>query len=350
MANVGIWLAIFSLVCWGSWSNSMVIATKKYKSRMEHFLYDYSFGTFIFAVVAAFVGPQIDTVSAHQNFVNNLDSARGTRILLALAAGALFNLANLALLLGIDMVGMAIAFPLCIGTGLVVGTVLNYILEPIGRLELIIVGVCFGLMAVILNSFVYRMKEKEQAETSSENISDDISSPLVSKSKKNVHTGRAIIICVVGGFLMGLWSPLSAESMTGNGKLSAYTSFFFFTAAVCMTTFLYNAILMRFPIDGHSKPTRESEYLNANVSWHAHLWGLLGGIVWAAGTLSNLVASNRTGFAISYSLGQSAPMVSMLWGLLYWKEFAGVSSRIYKYLTFVFLMYGSAVACIAAAS
>lgn len=345
----GIWLAVFSLVCWGSWSNSMVIATKKYESRMEHYLYDYALGTFLLAIIGVFLGPQVDNV---QSFTENLDDAGGDRIILALAAGAVFNLANLALILGIEMVGMAVAFPLTIGTGLVVGTTVNYIIEPIGKLGFIIVGVLFGLMAVIFQAFVYYMKEKEGIDLGDiEQNSRSQSSPLMPSPKKKVHTGRAVVICVVGGVLMGFWSPLSAESMSdGKGKLSGYTNFFFFTGAICLTTVFYNAILMRFPIDGKSKPTQECEYWNPKVSYHAHLWGVIGGMIWATGTLSNLIASSRTGFAISYSLGQSAPMVGMLWGVLYWKEFAGSSTRIYLGLVLVFLLYAVAVGFIAGAS
>jgi len=36
----------------------------------------------------------------------------------------------------------------------------------------------------------------------------------------------------------------------------------------------------------------------------------------------------QVGPAISYAIGQGATMVSALWGLLVWKEFAGASSRV----------------------
>ena len=40
----------------------------------------------------------------------------------------------------------------------------------------------------------------------------------------------------------------------------------------------------------------------------------------------NLVAASFTGVAISYAIGQSAPMVAALWGVLAWKEFAGAAA------------------------
>lgn len=50
---------------------------------------------------------------------------------------------------------------------------------------------------------------------------------------------------------------------------------------------------------------------------------MLGGFVWCAGTLFNIIASGEAGAAISYGLGQGATLVSALWGILVWKEFSG---------------------------
>ena len=35
----------------------------------------------------------------------------------------------------------------------------------------------------------------------------------------------------------------------------------------------------------------------------------------------NLIASGRTGFLISYALGQGATMIAAFWGVFIWKEF-----------------------------
>jgi glucose uptake protein len=70
-----------------------------------------------------------------------------------------------------------------------------------------------------------------------------------------------------------------------------------------------------------------------------HLLGLLGGVIWGIGTVFNLVAANFTGVAISYAIGQSAPMVAALWGVLAWKEFRGAQRQAYVYLGLMFLFY-----------
>ena len=64
----------------------------------------------------------------------------------------------------------------------------------------------------------------------------------------------------------------------------------------------------------------------------------------------NLVAANFTGVAISYAIGQSAPMVAALWGVLVWKEFKGAPSKAYIYLFLMFVFYCVAIALVARAN
>ena len=70
--------------------------------------------------------------------------------------------------------------------------------------------------------------------------------------------------------------------------------------------------------------------------------GLLGGFIWGTGMVFNLVAASFTGVAISYAIGQSAPMVAALWGVFAWKEFAGAptKAKVYLFLMFVFYCVG----------
>jgi glucose uptake protein len=57
-----------------------------------------------------------------------------------------------------------------------------------------------------------------------------------------------------------------------------------------------------------------------------------------------------TGFAIAYAIGQSAPMVAALWGLLAWKEFTGSGARAKLYLTLMFVFYIVAILLVAHAN
>ena len=80
-----------------------------------------------------------------------------------------------------------------------------------------------------------------------------------------------------------------------------------------------------------------------------HVLGLLGGVIWCTGTVFSLVAANYTGVAISYAIGQSAPMVAALWGILAWKEFHGANIKAKAFLAMMFVFYVLAVLLIARA-
>ena len=62
------------------------------------------------------------------------------------------------------------------------------------------------------------------------------------------------------------------------------------------------------------------------------------------------MAANFTGVAISYAIGQSAPMVAALWGVLAWKEFAGAGGRAKLYLALMFVFYCFAILLVAKAN
>ena len=46
--------------------------------------------------------------------------------------------------------------------------------------------------------------------------------------------------------------------------------------------------------------------------------GVLGGAIWALGTAFSYIAAGKAGAAISYALGQGAPMIAAIWGVFIW--------------------------------
>ncbi|MGE5204433.1 MAG: GRP family sugar transporter, partial [Chlamydiota bacterium] len=102
---------------------------------------------------------------------------------------------------------------------------------------------------------------------------------------------------------------------------------------------IWNIYFMKHPLVG--APVDFSGFFRAPAS--GHLFGLLGGVIWGVGTVFNMSAANLTGVAISYAIGQSAPMVAALWGIFAWKEFANSGARAKLYLASMFVFYGLAI-------
>lgn len=317
--TVALFMMIVSAICWGSWANTYK-GVKNY--RFELFYWDYAIGIFLISLVLALT--MGSTGHDSSSFLNNVHSADSANIVSTLIGGAIFNLANLLLVAAIDMAGLAVAFPVSIGIALVVGVVLSYSLQPKGNPLFLAIGVACALIAVILDGKAYGSL---------------------------VRTGRSvsrksIVTCVVSGVLMGLWNPFMTYSMTRGNTLTPYSAAVFLTLGALLSCFMWNLYFMKRPLVG--EPVSLGGFFHAPPS--GHLLGLIGGCIWGLGTVFNLAAGRTTAFAISYAIGQSAPMVAALWGVLAWKEFAGSGSRAKGYLALMFVFYALAILLVAKAN
>jgi glucose uptake protein len=314
--GIALLMMITSAICWGSWANTYK-GVKNY--RFELFYWDYAVGIFLISLIFALT--MGSTGHDATSFLNNVHGADTSGIVSMMIGGAIFNLANLLLVAAIDMAGLAIAFPVSIGIALVVGTIFSYIRQPKGNAALLAAGVLCALVAVVLDGKAY----------------GSLATAGRAVSKKSIVT------CVVSGVLMGLWPYFVARAMTNEHPLGPYGIAVFLTLGALLSCFLWNTYFMKKPLVGD--PVGFGGFFRAPLS--AHALGLLGGFIWGTGMVFNLVAANFTGVAISYAIGQSAPMVAALWGVFAWKEFAGAGSKAKTFLFLMFVFYCLAILLVA---
>jgi glucose uptake protein len=317
--GIALFMMITSAICWGSWANTFK-GVKNY--RFELFYWDYAIGIFLASLVFAFTMGS----SGHDanSFLNNVRSTDTNNIVYMMIGGAIFNLANLLLVAAIDMAGLAVAFPVSIGIALVVGVISSYIRQPKGGAALLAAGVVCALIAVVLDGKAYG--------------SLAIAGRTVSR--------KSIVTCIVSGVLMGLWPYFVARAMTNGNTLSPYSIAVFLTAGALLSCLVWNIYFMKHPLVG--EPVSFSAFFSGPISGHA--LGLLGGCIWGTGMVFNLVAASFTGVAISYAIGQSAPMVAALWGIFAWKEFAGAPGKAKMYLVLMFVFYCVGILLVARAT
>src|ERR1700683_3042505 len=98
--TVALLMMITSAICWGSWANTYK-GVKNY--RFELFYWDYAVGIFLISLILAFT--MGSTAGDPSSFLNNVHAADTSNIVSTLLGGAVFNLANLLLVAGIDMAG-----------------------------------------------------------------------------------------------------------------------------------------------------------------------------------------------------------------------------------------------------
>ena len=314
---VALVMMIVTAICWGSWANTYK-GVKGY--RFELFYWDYAIGIFLFALLYAYtLGSSGHDASS---FAYNVHTADLSNIWWAILGGVIFNLANVLLIAGIDMAGLATAFPICIGIALVVGVILSYVQQPKGNLAMLAGGVICAMVAVVLDGKAY----------------GQLTGPKEASRK-------SVIICAISGVLMGLWAPFSTRALTHGNPLGPYSVVVFLTLGALLSCFIWNLYFMKHPLVG--EPVGFSGFFTAPVS--GHILGLLGGFIWATGTVFSLVAANYTGVATSYAIGQAAPMVAALWGIFAWKEFRGANARARLFLALMFVFYVIAILLVARA-
>ncbi len=300
---LAVFFCVITMLCWGSWGNTQKLAGKTW--RYELFYWDYVIGVLLFSIISGFTAGSMGG-AAEWGFVANLKQAAPANIGWALLGGVVFNAANILLAAAISIAGMSVAFPVGIGLALVLGVIYNYVIAPKGDPVLLFAGVAIIVVAILCNAFAYKLK--------------------TGKGEKNSNLAKGIALSVVCGILMAFFYGFVARTMDMEftkaapdaGKMTPYSAFFVFAAGVFLSTFVFNAIAMRKPVSG--EPITESEYFKGNFP--IHLVGILGGLIWGLGNGINLVAAGKAGPAISYGLGQGATLVSALWGILVWKEFA----------------------------
>jgi glucose uptake protein len=274
-----------------------------------------------------------------------------------------FNLANMLLVAAISIAGLAVAFPIGIGLALVVGVIWNYWLNPQANPVLLGVGVLLVVGAIVVDAMAYArhaasLKTAAKAEEAAAAAARKPGSAAVRKSKQAARTGegaglKGIVLSLISGVLMGSFYPL-VEMGKGDGMeaagLGPYSIAFLFALGVFFSTFVFNLYFLNLPVQGDTIPM--TAYFRGTLRQHA--LGVAGGVIWCVGTIANFVASStpkevQVGPAVSYAVGQGATMVSALWGLLVWKEFAGAAPPVRRLLAIMLVLFVLGLALISMA-
>jgi glucose uptake protein len=327
--SAALFLMILSMLCWGSWANTTKLAGKW---RFELFYYDYSLGVLLAATLYAFTFGTLGYDSLL--FLDDLMQTGKRNIAFGFAGGVVFNLANMLLVAAISIAGLAVAFPVGVGTALVVGVVWNYAIRPRGNPVLLFAGVAIVVVAIIVDAVAYRMHAYQKLRAAIK--------AGATKTTVNRVSPKGIVLCIVSGLLMGSFFPLveMGKGHPGGIEMGPYAIGFVFAVGVFLSTFVFNLFFMNLPVQG--EPVEILDYFQGNV--RQHLLGVLGGIIWATGTIANFVAASapeevQIGPATSYALGQGATMVSALWGLLVWKEFAGAGQKVMTLIVLMLVLF-----------
>jgi len=319
-------LAIVSLLCLGSWANTLKLSGKW---RFEYFYFDFVFGLLLSVVAAALL-----LGSAHPQeltFQDNMLLAGYRKMAWALGSGVVLNVGTLLLLASMTLSGMSVAFPLTLGIALAIGTVWDFASTAQAGTALTLGGVLLLLAAVVVIALGYAWSLQDQQKALQGPLQAD---PRV-KSKRAKSSGAllAILLAIFGGIALSIFPRVLAEATGGENGLAPYSAMLLLAVSALLSAPFFVLFFTTFPVTGAAGGA--NGYFGGTRK--QHLMGLTGGILWSAGMLSYLLMAGAPANAkpgasipnalIQYMLTHGAVLVAAVWGLLAWREFRGASQR-----------------------
>ena len=326
---LAVFLCFIIMLCWGSWGNTQKLAAKSW--RYELFYWDYVIGMVLFALILALTLGSFGNDG--ESFFYNLTHLSWSSVGWILLGGVIFNASNILLSASTSIAGLSVAFPLGVGLALVLGVINNYITNNKGNAVLLALGVALVVVAIICNGIASSKKGESK----------------ISKADQR----KGIILALIAGIVMSFFSSFVMRGMgnvTGGTPFvhpfaTPYTASVVFTLGVLLSNFIFNTIVMKKPFVG--EPVTYSQYFAGSTK--THLVGMLGGAIWCLGTALSYITSKAAGPAVSYALGQGAPMIAAIWGVFVWKEFKGSGKGVYALLALMFLFFIVGLSLIVAA-
>lgn len=321
---VAILLCFLTMLGWGSWANTQKLAGKD-RWPFELYYWDYALGVLLTGLIAALTAGSLG--SHLQPVAMNLNQASSDAVWTAIFSGALFNFANILLVVAIDRAGMAVAFPVGIGLALLIGTVANYLHVPKGNAAALGAGVLLIVLAMAASSIAH---------------------------SRLPHTGRSsragVLYAILAGLMMGFFYPQLMKAITPDftraalepGRLTPYSALLLFGVGLLISNLVLNTLFMR------TGKVTYGEYFRGSIRLHS--LGLLGGAIWMIAFICNVVASGVAGPAISYALGQGATLVASIWGVFVWKEFAAAPPGVNRWVSIMLAGYIAGIALIGLAT
>ena len=195
-----------------------------------------------------------------------------------IASGVMFSIGTVLLVAAISLTGMSVAFPICIGLANLIGGGVSWYIEPAVPATPMALGLALILASILADAAAYRAKS----------------------GLRHLVECAGIVIAIIGGLFTGAFPPCLQKAMVGTNALDPYAAVVMLGAGILGCTIVTNYGFMRRPLGGDA-PVSFAQYFAAPVRFH--IFGLLGGILWAAGTVANFVAAGKVSVAISYAFG-----------------------------------------------
>src|SRR5581483_11742147 len=213
------------------------------------------------------------------------------------------------------------AFPIGIGTALVIGTFLNLLVGRPGSPLILLIGVLVIMVAILMDALGYSSLTIERHEA--------LAKAGKAKSTRRPSGMKGILLSIVSGLLMGAFAPLVRSASLSEIGLGPYSVGAIFAIGVFFSTFAYSLFFVNLPVEGD--PVDIGDYLGAPAK--RHLLGFMGGAIFIAGFVAVQVAGAATEGArlaptLTFQIYQAFAIVAALIGLFIWGEQTAASGKV----------------------
>jgi len=385
-------MAVIGLLGWGLWGNMLILSGRAgIAVRFEVFYTDFIFALFIMSCIFGLIFGEIVVGGDTRTFTGTDFNFSGMPELAqsvgwVFGGGVVWNIGNIFLCKGIEMLGLALAFPLGVGTAMWLGTAATYGVSPDNTdAAMLFGGVAVGFVAVCVCALCHHLKNKaavenaklktdstpassdeatlesgkQQPVTATERAGDDAKAMVVEEEgpseveKKKADPGflRSLLVVIFAGICLGLGGLLPVYGFQNPhenipGRLSPYGSMFWYTFACVCSNLLIVPLHLLYPLDGAERvsfSTYFNDYFKTPIV--GHLICLGAGAIWTVGFLGVYTSSQSPALSpsVAYALGQCAPFAGILSGLIFWGEFNGQKLPVWLTLAATIALYIGAI-------
>jgi glucose uptake protein len=345
-------LLIVGMLCWGLWA-SMYRMTKKW--RYELFYFDVAIGLMLASIIYAFTTGSLGFDGF--SFGDDLMHAGKQQWLLAFAAGAVFNLANMIMMGGVVVAGLSVAVPLGLGVSLMIGVGIKMVTSHSGNPVVLFIGSACLLVAVVVLGVAYSFLVSQRVDQMVREGKVKTTGAVPGYNKAMIVSTNApsatkgLLLSLVAGALMWVMIPLINKARLGDFGLGPYALMMFFAVGLFFSTLVFNLFFVNLPVEG--EPLELLSYFQGGVA--PHLIGAGAGVVLCTGILAYFVvqaspAETQLHGLTVYTVQQGAVLLAAVVGIFGWKDFRDCEPRVRAMVWMFLLLYVVGLAALGFAS
>lgn len=297
-------------------------------------------------------------------------SEKSFAVLTAMIAGVSLCSGDFIMAKAIDVLGLAVACPIGFGLALTYGTALTYAIEPKADAHLLFPGLGACLLGMLCNAAsqaeprksagapeddVHKSKAESSDKTSVavEEVKIVASQP---QGRGQGHGWYVFLLPIAGGLGCGSMSPITTAAAT-EGQLHPFSQLFSFMLGQLVAIFPLVSAFYWIALGSEGRRGRSPWQIPCAI-WKGYfkqyrkalMWDALAGICVGLGYFMFMTGTPVVSKAVGWIFGSSSLLLSVVMGVLVFKELKGKSTRQQMLCAFCVIFLVTALALMCAAS